>query len=323
MSKQYDVAVLVCNYNPNWSKLRATLCSILEQKSVRLQIIISDDGSEKPLFEEIEAFFANNCFQDYKIVSCSKNRGTVYNVYKGLCAIDTEYVKPISPGDLFYDREALSKWLVFSKQKNADISFCDAIYYNRKNDRLNIIRHTHSPQNMSIYLLPSTYEDMVINYYCLNDIIVGAFTLVKRDLMHAYIKLLLNRVIYVEDDFIRMAVLDKKNIIYYPCVALWYEFADGGISTSGEKKWEERITRDHIQLAKIVIEQRENDNSQVNMWLIEYLKYLTDKNNFINNKIIKYLKHPRWLYWRIYRIFFRVYTPVIADEKFLIYCFKD
>ena len=64
---KYSVAVTVGTYNPIWKKLEATLRSILQQKNVNFQIIISDDGSKYNCFNEAKELFKKYGFSDYII----------------------------------------------------------------------------------------------------------------------------------------------------------------------------------------------------------------------------------------------------------------
>ena len=164
MKNDYNITVVVLTYNPVWEKLRATLKSIVEQQDVHLQVVITDDGSKNNHFDKVELFFKEIGFDDFKLISNKNNEGTVINLYRGIVASDAEYIKCISPGDLLYDRLTLAKWFGFTKEKNADITFCDAVFYNIKNGSLNIIKHAHNPRNMEIYLKPSSYHDKIINY---------------------------------------------------------------------------------------------------------------------------------------------------------------
>ena len=43
-SKEFDFGVVVCCYNPDFEKLKKTIISIVNQKDVSFEIIISDDG---------------------------------------------------------------------------------------------------------------------------------------------------------------------------------------------------------------------------------------------------------------------------------------
>ena len=64
-SNGVTVSVLVVTYNPQYSKLINTVESILLQKNVRLEIIISDDGSQNNYFEQLEEFFKEHSFSEY------------------------------------------------------------------------------------------------------------------------------------------------------------------------------------------------------------------------------------------------------------------
>ena len=56
----------------------------------------------------------------------------------------------------------------------------------------------------------------MINYLCLEDGISGAAKMARKDVLIYYMKFLLNRVIYIEDYFIRLAVLDDRKIMHFP-----------------------------------------------------------------------------------------------------------
>ena len=323
MVSYYEISVVVGTYNPVWKKLKATLKSVLEQKNIKLQIVVTDDGSKNTLFTEIENFFVKEKFEDYKLIANEKNEGTVCNFYRGIIGADAEYVKGISPGDLFYDKNTLSKWLHFTKENNADITFCDAVFYNMKDKHINIIRHAHNPQNVSIYLKPSTYHDKVINYIILGDKISGAAIIVRKDLLQHYLKLLLYRVIYTEDFFIRLAVLDKRKILYYQQSGIWYEYADGGISTTGENVWKQRIQSDNIEMDRICEENWDKKDSIVKKWLEEYCIFNKQPLSSRWEGLKRYGRHYKWLYFWLYGYLFRMYSPVKVDDSFLKYCFEN
>lgn len=323
MKNDYNITIVVLTYNPVWEKLRATLKSIVEQQDVYLQIVITDDGSKNNQFDKVVLFFKEIRFNDYKLISNIKNEGTVINLYRGIVASDADYIKCISPGDLLYDRLTLSKWFNFTKEKRADITFCDAVFYNIKNGSLNIIKHAHNPRNMEIYLKPSSYHDKIINYIIFKDTISGATILTRKKVLLYYIDFLVHRVIYVEDFFMRLAVLDKRNIVYCPLNGIWYEFDDGGISTSEDSVWHERIRKDFIEMDKICNEKWNKHDKTVEKWLLEYYTFDNNKAS-LWSKYTRYIRHPKWFYFRVYRSFCKTYSPVDVDRMFICSCFgKD
>ena len=54
---KYPVSVLVCDYNPKLKDIIITLRSVLLQKGIKFQIVISDDGSKVNYFEAIRQYF--------------------------------------------------------------------------------------------------------------------------------------------------------------------------------------------------------------------------------------------------------------------------
>ena len=52
IENKYDISVIIVTYNPKWEKLRTTILSILFQKNINIEIIVSDDGSKNNLFEQ-------------------------------------------------------------------------------------------------------------------------------------------------------------------------------------------------------------------------------------------------------------------------------
>ena len=51
MKNKYDVSIIVATYNPDLNKLMSTLLSIIIQKGIKFEIIVTDDGSQKDYFK--------------------------------------------------------------------------------------------------------------------------------------------------------------------------------------------------------------------------------------------------------------------------------
>lgn len=322
----YEVSVTVGTYRPQWEKLRATLNSILLQQGVRFQIVVSDDGSEQNYFPKIKAYFEAHGFHDYKLVAGETNQGTVAQSLRGLDAADSAYVKGISPGDLLYDAFVLRDWLRFIKEQDADITFCDAVFYNRTEEKLNVIRHPHYPSDVSIYMEAAPLEQRIYNYLVLKQWISGAALLAKRDVFLRYIRPLLHRVTYCEDFFLRMAVLDDQKIRYFPSKGVWYEYADGGISTSGDAVWGERIKKDDAAMWAICKESYQGGNEKIKDWIDYCVRY----NELYAHgaawprrrmRILQYLKNPVWFLWNRRAKKHFSYTPTDVDAAFFDKCF--
>ena len=201
-----------------------------------------------------------------------------------------------------------------------------AVFYNRKGGKLNVIRHGHKPRNMSIYRRPVSYRDKVINYLCLEDGISGAAKMARKDVLIYYMKFLLNRVIYIEDYFIRLAVLDDRKIMHFPSTVIWYEFGDGGISTTGERKWREPKRKDNLMAYEICLECLDGGitpNAEIRSWLLESIEFRKIISLTFLDKFTHYLKHPYWLVLKIYYKFFGEYSPTNIDDTFFNRCFRN
>ena len=54
MNQDYEITVIVCTYNPDLQKLISTLKSVVLQKGVKIQVIVTDDGSSNNYFNEVK-----------------------------------------------------------------------------------------------------------------------------------------------------------------------------------------------------------------------------------------------------------------------------
>ena len=99
----YDVTFLVASYNPEWYALKRTLCSALNQKYIKFQIVIADDGSKETFRNEVIKLFEEYEYKDYKFIEAEINKGTCLNIYNGLLSSEGEYIKTIGPGDCLYN----------------------------------------------------------------------------------------------------------------------------------------------------------------------------------------------------------------------------
>lgn len=319
----FEVAVLIATYQPDWNKLHATLRSVLEQCGVKVQIVIADDGSVNNHFDKIKDYLKKCNFDDYTLIENKENKGTVANVLNGLYAVKANYVKIISPGDLLYNELTLKNWMQFIVDNNAEISFSQAVFYRPvANEAFEIIKHEQHPNNMRAYLQPLSYIDRVITYILLEDGISGATVLLKRDILMKYMKLLIGRVIYAEDIFMRLAILEKVDIKYYPFPGIWYEYGNGGISTTPGDKWCKRLRKDAYEMGKICLERYSDDDVRILDILNEHCRRNASVRQPGWKKRWKLLRHPRWWYWERCRRIFVTYAPMPENIGFLRKCFS-
>ena len=290
---QYQVTVQVLTYNSDPEKLRQTLRSIIMQKDIAFQIVISDDGSARPPFEEARTFFAENDFHDYKFVENPVNRGTVWNYFSAVEASDGTYVKPFSPGDLLSANDVLAEWVAQTRNHQADASIADAFYYGQNDQGVYPVRAKTHPQDVSCYQ-KGNQDRIRMNYLFGADLFLGAAVLCRRETALAYLRELCGKVIYAEDGMFRLMAYDGVSVYYYPREAIFYEYGPG-ISTCGSPVWQERLRKDWLATAQILA-----DRCVTNKRFDRYLKAsLTHSQSGLWFKIKKVLLFPELLMHRL------------------------
>lgn len=253
--KHYDVSVILLTYEQTKEKILLTLASIVDQKNVELQIVISDDGSSIMYVQECMDYFERCAFKDYKILCHDVNQGTVRNFDDALSVADGEYIKAIGPGDCFFSEDSLYLWLSDIKNKKGQLSFCDAVYYRWNGNDFECVTEVAHPQNPGVYRKRKSLQKK----YCLlyNDIFLGATILIERELVVKYIQMMLGKIKYAEDNIYRLMVLDGVKCIYFPCYAVYYEWGTG-ISTQENGAFRRALNDDWNATSKCVIENCKN-----------------------------------------------------------------
>lgn len=253
MQLKEKVSVIVATYQPVKQKVIDTLQSIVIQKGVDVQIIVTDDGSDNNLFDEIRLFFKEKQVRDYVLLASKENQGTVKNVLKAINVCHGTYVKTISPGDCLYKEDSLQKWIMHLRNSGLEWSMGDAIYY-KKNQKGMIcpISQTAHPIEDSVYLKKKTKE-CIWNYLVLDDIALGAAVISTKKILEEYLKYIEGKVVYAEDNVYRIMMFDKRVGDYFPEDVILYEYGDG-VSTSGNVIWEERLQRDWKASNEIMLE---------------------------------------------------------------------
>lgn len=246
---QYDCTVVVVTYNSDSHKLYSTLLSIIKQKNISIQIVVSDDGSSNFEKESLEKWFEKNSVRDYKIVISEINTGTVKNVIRGVKAADAEIVKLISPGDLLYDDYILYKMINFMKKENFKLAFGKGAYYSRENNNIKLC-NLSNPNDLEPYKTRNKSK-IQKNYLLYRDYVLGALFTTDRMLLINYLYKIDGLVKYAEDCSVIMMIADGIEIGFLDEFLIWYEYGSG-ISTNGSKVWAERIGNDNFNCFKLL-----------------------------------------------------------------------
>lgn len=252
------VTVCVLTYNPNWIKFRNTLRSIVCQKNVDFDIVISDDGSKEDCFDKAESFFKENNYNSYKFVKNIDNQGTVKNAISALQHTDSKYVKLISPGDFLYDETSLYDFVDFAERNSAVVCFGNSVYYSvNDNGEIEFHNKKRYPKDLTPWI-ECDYKKIRRGYFYRRDYILGASLFCLREYLLGSLFILQDVVKYAEDTFLMYSITNKDKILFLNKPFVFYEYGSG-IST-------------HM-----------NTNSIVNSDTYNMLDYL-----YKNNRITKY-----------------------------------
>ena len=281
-----EVTVLLASYNPRIEKLKTCLKSVMLQRDISTQIVITDDGSRDNQFDKIEAFFGKYGYTDYKLIANDENRGTVKNMISGLSYCTGDYIKPISPDDYLYGEYALRHMVSYADKQKADAVMCGSVYYCDDNG-FKLLSSKALPQHPEVY----KKSRLIKRYYCLfEDRGLGVSFIIKSEKYREYMRMIEDKVIYAEDTAYKIMAACDCRIDYLPENCILYEYGHG-ISTSGDCKWEERIMADY-RAADEIIYARAKDVKFIDKY--KAIKE-SDEKKTILLKIKKYIKVPEFL----------------------------
>lgn len=235
--KEPRLSVLVLTYHPQKDALFSTLRSVILQKDCDFEVVVCDDGSGTFFREEIEAFLESHKV-DYQILAHAENQGTVKNIIDGVKVARGAYIKPISPGDFFYDDTTLRDIANFMQTNNALAAFGKMVFYS-DTDALQV-------KNLTFPILPDIYGAPRYHYRkalkqqaVFNDFISGASAIYEKAAFLQALEAISPVVRYAEDIVFQYFSLQNIRIFAIPRLIVWYEYGSG-IST---KKTTQAFTR--------------------------------------------------------------------------------
>lgn len=250
--REAGVSIYVLTYEQSWKKLKMTLDSVICQKGIDFEIIISDDGSEENHHEDVSKYFQDRLFTDYTFIGSEQNTGIVQNAIRASLACRKSHVKIISPGDCLLEEDTLCRWFEFLRESGKRWSFSDVVPY--KNDG-GVICKVSAEEHPRLKEEYRKGDDEISrwNYVGLNDIAVGVAMMTESELFCEYLSKIDGRVVYAEDNIYRLMMYDGVVGIYYPQSTILYEYGCG-ISTRADREWDRKISKDWNETNKIMFE---------------------------------------------------------------------
>ncbi len=289
-------SVIVLTYNPVLSKVIFTLDSIVQQDLDDFEIIIADDGSENNLFPQIEEYFAEKSFTNYKLVSNKQNVGTVKNILSGLEVAEGKYIRDFGTGDCFFAKDTLRR--VYQFLEKSDKEGCFGLmcgFY--KDAEGNVCRKEFChPFDINAYRSLSKNKEKRIlkNLVLYSDHASGAATCYRRDYYMEYLQKIEGIVKYEEDIFQVLAALEGRNMVLFDEYLVWYEMGEG-VSTQKNSRFAQLLQKDVDNFYEMIFEKFPEHRlvkkrKKVNrFYKIKNLYVRTILRFFVNPDAIRYL----------------------------------
>lgn len=279
---EVQVSVIICTYNANIKKLQRTLWSALNQKGIKHEIIIADDGSVTDDFLQVELFLKHSKFDRFCFVNNKQNQGTVRNILSGLRVAKGKYVFLTSPGDMLADEYVLKDFWMFAEQNAARAVFGNGLYYYESEGKIVTPVVISSPSRPQLFCrkVPFVFQKLMVLE---KDSVLGAAYFREREYLLEYIQMILKDAKYVEDTTCAMlSVVRGDKIIYYNRDIVWYEYGSG-ISNGGNNKWI-TVVEAEIQAIKKRIYEEYKSNPVVD--------YLQNRDLSLKRKVYCCFRHP-------------------------------
>ncbi len=271
IDERYSVSVIIAVYNQELNKILGTLKSVICQKRVNLQVIITDDGSQKTFEEEITRFLEKHGFQNYIYTASNVNQGTVKNFARCITFCEGDYLKLISPGDFLISQTILFEWISYMTSNASLLSFSDAFFYKVENNDIIRYRANAYPQNVKVYKNKDSRNRRIYSQLVLNDYWLGAAVIGTKSVYEIYFRQIIDRVKYAEDNIYRLATYDGVPSCYYNKETVFYETGAGVSSKiNSDNKWHRALLDDWIASTDIMLAKGNNIN------INKKLKYYRD-----------------------------------------------
>lgn len=293
MNSNIDVSVILLTYRPDIEKLKRTLSSIVMQKGLAFEVIISDDGSARDYKEEIETFLQSQQFDNYYYNKNVENVGTVKNYYSGMLHSKGKYIFAISPGDMLLKENSLKDMFDFCEQNSLKICFGNAIYYKYVGYKAIVYSGQNYPTKPYMYSVNEPLDKMKANFFW-EESILGVTYIRERNCAIKCFEAILDKAVYLEDKCsTAVALVWNIPIVHFDKNIVWYE--DGtGVSTSGNSEWERKLKKDYYMVISNLKKKYKKDR----LLDLAYIR-VTQQNKILRLLMILF-KHPILFVERMY-----------------------
>lgn len=302
-----EVSVVVLTYKPNWNKLKRTLKSIVMQKDVELEIIVTDDGSDIDYCEDVKKYLADIGFDRYIYNKNEKNVGIIKNYLSGIKRAKGRYIYGISPGDMLYGDMCLRKMVDFCNEKEARICFGNALYYKDDGNGCKIFKGINHPKRPQFYKEKMPFYIMKTMFFCNENILGPSYMWEKECVLECFEKIS-HFAVYVEDRCsTAVAIMKGIRVFHFDENMLWYEVGSG-ISTVDDTAWKLKIAEDYTNTIYSLKQEYKKER------ILDAVYIRQTCRNKLKKMIILTLKHPMFMIYHVLLKFVKVRYTDDSDE---------
>lgn len=299
-NKELDFSVVICCYNPDLEKLKKTIISVVNQKDVTFEIIISDDGSKENYLTVLKTWIDENKIKNVRYNFLKNNVGTLKNLISGIEMSKGKYIKDISPGDYLFDQYSLKRYKKCFEEEGMNIIFSRAVFYTEDGRILKI----------TVPKFKSSEKDKNLkkNVCLYRDYLLGSTMSYRREMIKYFYEI--KDVVRLLEDypFTYLALINNEKFSLLNENLVWYEYGTG-ISTSSNSNI--------LDLEKIKFYEYLEKNYSDDKFVRKSLKFIRLLESTKFNKMKAYISKPSYLLKRIHsKIYnkFRKY-PKIDYQK--------
>lgn len=267
-----ECSVVLILYYASEQAVMLTLESILRQKKIMTELIISDDGSPENHYHLIEEYLKRNNYNNFKFIYNKKNIGTVKNIYNALQLCQGEFVKVIGAGDLLYNEYTLYEMCRAMRPEDV-LGFGLMKEYCVEEGKVHqAIRF--SPHNVKAYI-EEDFKSIYRNLIKYEQYIPGVVLIYNRQKVMSHFKSIINRVIYCEDMIEALVVLQNEKMRYIDHYVAWYE-QGAGLSSQDCSMVAQHIVNDQKSFFEII------NKNQKGLW------------NYLGKKVVHAVHNKRF-----------------------------